>query len=409
MTKELFAALMLSTVAVLFTPSFAHACSCLPPDLARSYNSADDVIAVKVYKARKQDRTLQQDNISLHGDVTYVGRVLRGFKGCLAEGDKVFIKSAISGAACGMTLKKGFTYYLNGRRDARKSGWHPVVHINSCDYNLPLDALTKQDWRFLETRLNCCGDECVCNDGTRPVQCFVDPCEVNKCDEPDAQCVANYCGGCNAEFFDQTGAQVCRDECVTDRDCAADSWCRPDEAGVGQCVPFAGPGQSCDGFVLPWYRERCAEGLICVPVEPTGDAPGICATCNVDGTAYQAGESFPAGDGCNTCTCTKSGAVACTKIACPPLCEYDGTTYKRGATFTVDDGCNQCVCLDDGTVICAPSPCPPFCEYRGVLHESGVSFTAVDGCNLCECGPHGKVICSMRPCVYQLKPELGLP
>uniref|UniRef100_A0A915HVP2 Uncharacterized protein n=1 Tax=Romanomermis culicivorax TaxID=13658 RepID=A0A915HVP2_ROMCU len=34
------------------------------------------------------------------------------------------------------------------------------------------------------------------------VQCFVDPCQVNKCPNyPDATCKANYCGVCTAEFY----------------------------------------------------------------------------------------------------------------------------------------------------------------------------------------------------------------
>ena len=33
---------------------------------------------------------------------------------------------------------------------------------------------------------------------------------------------------------------------------------------------------------------------------------------------YVQGDTFPAGDGCNTCTCGFDGTVGCTKIACPP-------------------------------------------------------------------------------------------
>jgi hypothetical protein len=37
--------------------------------------------------------------------------------------------------------------------------------------------------------------------------------------------------------------------------------------------------------------------------------------CRAGGTSYRIGESFPAGDGCNTCSCSASG-IACTLIAC---------------------------------------------------------------------------------------------
>ena len=40
-------------------------------------------------------------------------------------------------------------------------------------------------------------------------------------------------------------------------------------------------------------------------------------TCVVGGKTYKIGETFPAPDGCNTCTCLAEGA-ACTEIACPP-------------------------------------------------------------------------------------------
>ena len=40
-----------------------------------------------------------------------------------------------------------------------------------------------------------------CPDGVSLVSCFADPCEVSTCDEVGAECVANYCGGCNAFWF----------------------------------------------------------------------------------------------------------------------------------------------------------------------------------------------------------------
>lgn len=40
------------------------------------------------------------------------------------------------------------------------------------------------------------------------------------------------------------------------------------------------------------------------------------ATCTIDGMVYQAGDSFTAPDGCNTCTCSENGQAACTLMAC---------------------------------------------------------------------------------------------
>ena len=41
-----------------------------------------------------------------------------------------------------------------------------------------------------------------------PVQCFVEPCKFASCTAyPNAKCVNNYCGGCNA-FFYENGIKV---------------------------------------------------------------------------------------------------------------------------------------------------------------------------------------------------------
>lgn len=106
-------------------------------------------------------------------------------------------------------------------------------------------------------------------------------------------------------------------QCVQDSDCDSSQWCRQNDSGSKSCVNFVGEGDRCGGFVIPSAYERCEPGLTCVPSEPTGDVPGICATCNYNGTPKFLGDSFIADDGCNTCTCLEGGLVACTKMACP--------------------------------------------------------------------------------------------
>jgi hypothetical protein len=60
-----------------------------------------------------------------------------------------------------------------------------------------------------------CGRTCsasTCADGSEPVQCLVDPCEVTSPEclaEKPVSCVSDYCGGCNAYRFDKAGNQVC--------------------------------------------------------------------------------------------------------------------------------------------------------------------------------------------------------
>jgi hypothetical protein len=39
-------------------------------------------------------------------------------------------------------------------------------------------------------------------------------------------------------------------------------------------------------------------------------------TCDYDGVTYDAGDGFAADDGCNTCSCSASGNVVCSKKAC---------------------------------------------------------------------------------------------
>lgn len=43
---------------------------------------------------------------------------------------------------------------------------------------------------------------------------------------------------------------------------------------------------------------------------------GYAKTCDYNGETYQAGEGFTASDGCNSCSCTETGQVACTAMAC---------------------------------------------------------------------------------------------
>lgn len=65
--------------------------------------------------------------------------------------------------------------------------------------------------------------------------------------------------------------------CSTDDDCYTGSWCRPSQDEGSECVPFAGEGDRCEGYVASWTLERCGPGLICTDwPEPTHDIPGFC-------------------------------------------------------------------------------------------------------------------------------------
>lgn len=46
---------------------------------------------------------------------------------------------------------------------------------------------------------------------------------------------------------------------------------------------------------------------------PTPSSP---ATCQLNDKTYQVGESVPSADGCNSCSCSSDGTIACTAMAC---------------------------------------------------------------------------------------------
>ena len=49
--------------------------------------------------------------------------------------------------------------------------------------------------------------------------------------------------------------------------------------------------------------------------------------CEYLGVQYDVGASIASGDGCNTCSCSSGGMVACTLMAC--LCDSSGTEPSR--------------------------------------------------------------------------------
>jgi hypothetical protein len=84
--------------------------------------------------------------------------------------------------------------------------------------------------------------------------------------------------------------------CVTDADCAADSWCRATESGSFTCVPFAQEGERCNGFTLPWMYESCSPELTCDVPDLVADVPGVCRSSCRSEADCEASE-YCAGDG----------------------------------------------------------------------------------------------------------------
>lgn len=274
--------------------SRASACKCRPSTVESSYNTKSDVFIATI------------DLEITAGDTRYyVGQVDTTYKGCLIAGDLVLLKTPVESATCGAQLT-GLTHLINANLDGTLLGVS-VLSIDSCSYNVEADALTDHDREFLDGRYVCCGEDCACADGSQPVQCFVDPCQVAPgCSV--GECRSNYCGGCNAEFFDPDGYAVCQlgGPCDADEDCGDAAWCRQaadddygDEDGDEddyaddyvdeaepeaeleaeprfECVPFVGEGESCNGYTLPSSYEQCEPGLVCDTPDYIADATGIC-------------------------------------------------------------------------------------------------------------------------------------
>jgi eight-cysteine-cluster-containing protein len=133
--------------------------------------------------------------------------------------------------------------------------------------------------------------------------------------------------------------------------------------------------------VLTLVLVACAPGQ--VPPTPTD-------RCVQDGKVYQPGDTFPSSDGCNSCSCTVNGQIACTLKACVDAgasgCFYQGKRYEVGQSFPAADGCNTCNCGSGGVVGCTKIGCPtPAACKRGGC--SGQICAAEDVVTTCEWRP----------------------
>ncbi|APR81049.1 Hypothetical protein A7982_06396 [Minicystis rosea] len=137
--------------------------------------------------------------------------------------------------------------------------------------------------------------------------------------------------------------------------------------------------------------------LVVMPVSLSGCAVYIATDgCEVDGASHPVGTSFPAEDGCNTCTCTEGGEVLCTRTACVEGCNDAVGSHEVGATWKVD--CNSCSCTAPGEIVCSHQACGVSCEWMGKTYPQGAEFPAGDGCNTCTCDAGGQVGCTLIAC-----------
>lgn len=180
--------------ALLAAPT-AEACSCLQPDIASSYRANDHAFLGKVLSAQN------------HGAYRiYEVRVVRDLKTCMTRGTRVQIATNRSTAACRASLQVGERYALFAHEQLINGV--PRLATNSCTANTLIGDVAAEDIDWLLNRDVTCDGVTTCNDGTAPYACLVAPCSVAaSC--PTGTCEDNYCGGCNAEYFDANGYQQC--------------------------------------------------------------------------------------------------------------------------------------------------------------------------------------------------------
>lgn len=136
----------------------------------------------------------------------------------------------------------------------------------------------------------------------------------------------------------------------------------------------------------------CSGGCYAPPIPPV-DGGG--APCVFGGITYRDGQTFRAGDGCNTCVCS-GGAAACTNKACQ--CNPASETHQRSYVgkspsecAVIDFSCpanttmfeNACGCgCEQGVGCpdffdCQPSPGVPPCDTNQIKTQcpySGIAF-----------------------------------
>jgi len=132
----------------------------------------------------------------------------------------------------------------------------------------------------------------------------------------------------------------------------------------------------------------------CVPVHA--------ARCVHGGQAWLPGQSFPAGDGCNTCLCTPDGEVECTLVDCTPDAEFRAASAHYGfcggpclSDLTIDGGALRLLVTGhDGEVYVDWSgPLTPYLTAEGRARAAeladallGVELRPVYGCPDCADG-----------------------
>ena len=208
----------------------------------------------------------------------------------------------------------------------------------TCSSSSSSNSTSNDDGRC---RLEC--TDSPCPPGVSQVRCLSAPCDVENCDQvPDARCVNDYCGGCNAYFFDAAGHPVCQ---------------KDDDFGTSD-VPPCSSDLECNRLFEYCSRGECHEF-------------GSCRTlsdCLNPSNLYEVEEC----EGYMSCDDGRC-AVTCSDSQCPP-----------GETVPVcnDLPCNVKQCEDDPDARCADYLCG---DCRAIFFDTAGNEVCSSLVNQTEC------------------------
>lgn len=192
----------LAAAVTLFAATYggqsAQACDCIDEGIARNFDRSDHVFVGRVLFG-----------LELPRHFLYLAAVERNFTGCESTRGLVWLQTEQNWGSCGTRFTPGQAYLMFANKVPGALGF--ALATDDCAGNKPLEQVTSVDFQYLDTRQNCCGDDCSCQLGVNRVSCEQDPCSLAlPCDTAGpVRCEVNSCGSCQAEFYDRDGIRAC--------------------------------------------------------------------------------------------------------------------------------------------------------------------------------------------------------
>ena len=132
---------------------------------------------------------------------------------------------------------------------------------------------------------------------------------------------------------------------------------------------------------------------------------GALRRCSENGRVYEVGAAMPkpankpgSAECVEKCYCGKDGFKTCIKAPCHtiPKCSYNGKAYNAGDNFPAGDGCNTCTCKEDGSFICTGRSCTVYCGGKVGNTCPGDLFCKYEIQDRCGVGDQ-QGICTRKP------------